>query len=131
MVLIIISQVFIYGERGKKMIYRLKAIEAWRDINTIDIEFIMLHAILGPYLSYHSFVDIYKPLRINCSKMSDIELFVMDAMPQYCNGCNSNAPSATLDRFLIVPQLGGLHRYYHTIPDTILSLQTFIQVKID
>ena len=51
--------------------------------------------------------------------MSDIELFVMDAMPQYCNGCNSNAPSATLDRFLIVPQLGGLHRYYHTIPDTI------------
>ena len=61
MVLIIISQVFIYGKRGKKMMYRLKAIEAWRDINTIDIEFIKLHATLGPYLSYHSFVDIQNP----------------------------------------------------------------------
>ena len=61
MVLIIISQLCLYGERGKKMMYRLKAIEAWRDINTIDIEFIMLHAILGPYLSYHSFVDIQNP----------------------------------------------------------------------
>ena len=62
MVLIIISQVFIYGERGKKVMHRLKAIEAWRDIDTIDtIEFIMLRAIMKPYLSYHYFVDIQNP----------------------------------------------------------------------